>query len=206
MIVRQIPTARGQIFLTFDDGPDAVGTPEVLSVLRTHNIYATFFLVAEKARDQQALLKQILAEGHAVGNHSWDHRYRNYFRGPVHLGRWLQRAQDEFMQLGVTSLSGFRPPAGVIFSHLIDAARNQGLPLVLWNERFHDAIFPWTLAKAKRSASRLTGGSIVLLHDRQSAKRIGPFCATLNSYIEQLKARGFTFAKLPATAELLGQS
>lgn len=205
MIIRHMPAASGQVFLTFDDGPDAIGTPEVLRVLREQNISATFFLVAEKARAQQPLLKQILAQGHAIGNHSWDHRYRSYFRGPTQLGRWLEKAQDEFMRLGVPSLSGFRPPAGIIFPHLIEAAQAQGLPLVLWNERFHDAIFPWTLAKAKRSANRLTGGSIVLLHDRQSAKRIGPFCTTLNSYIDQLKARGFTFAKLPATADLLGR-
>jgi hypothetical protein len=85
---------------------------------------------------------------------------------------------------------------------LVKVAKRKNLPLVLWNERFHDAVIPWSFNKASRSAERLRGGSIVLLHDRQNSKRIELFCGILASYIDRLKNRGLTFGKLPASAEL----
>lgn len=202
MIIRKLSSEPHSVYLTFDDGPDPVGTPRVLDILAQQGVKATFYLVAEKARANRDLLMRIRAEGHAIGNHSWDHRYRNYFRGPDHLERWMKRASDEFESLGVGPVSGFRPPAGVITPALIKAARRLNLPLVLWNERFYDAVLPWTFAKASESAKRLKPGSIVLLHDRQSPAQADRFCQILSSYITRLKDRGFNFDKLPSSAEL----
>lgn len=62
-----------EIVLTFDDGPTANVTPKVLDVLRDYGIKATFFVVANNAKDHPAIMKRIVAEGHIVANHSLDH-------------------------------------------------------------------------------------------------------------------------------------
>lgn len=64
-----------EIALTFDDGPDPDWTPVVLQTLKDHGIKATFFLVGQKAKAHPELVKQILQEGHSVGNHTWNHAH-----------------------------------------------------------------------------------------------------------------------------------
>jgi peptidoglycan/xylan/chitin deacetylase (PgdA/CDA1 family) len=64
---------KGEIALTFDDGPDPVWTPVVLNILRDHGVKATFFLVGRKAKAYPDLVKEILRDGHSIGNHTWDH-------------------------------------------------------------------------------------------------------------------------------------
>ncbi len=185
------------VYLTFDDGLDAQATPAVLDVLKRHQANATFFLIAERLEGREELLARVLAEGHAIGNHSLDHRYRRYFAGRSRIRSWLNEAEIVFERFGVREkLVGFRPPAGILTPPLVRELRARGEPLVLWNERFYDAVFTWTEAKAKKSAARLQGGSIVLLHDRQEARRLPSFLKTLDVYISELKARGFELRAL----------
>lgn len=61
------------VALTFDDGPNATYTPEMLAVLRRHRVHGTFFVVGERVAHNPALLKQVAADGNVIGNHSWDH-------------------------------------------------------------------------------------------------------------------------------------
>ena len=65
---------KGEIALTFDDGPNPNTTPRVLQILRDHGIKATFFLVGHNVERYPDLVKQILLEGHSVGNHTWTHK------------------------------------------------------------------------------------------------------------------------------------
>lgn len=65
---------KGEIALTFDDGPNPNTTPLVLEILREHGIKATFFLVGHNVERYPDLVKQILREGHSVGNHTWTHK------------------------------------------------------------------------------------------------------------------------------------
>jgi peptidoglycan/xylan/chitin deacetylase (PgdA/CDA1 family) len=196
VILRSLPASPEKIFLTFDDGPDARGTPAVLDVLRRKNVPATFFLVAEKLREEPTLVERIQREGHAIGNHSWDHRYRHLFRGSGHLKNWLMRAEAEFTERGVLRVVGFRPPAGMMTPNLLRAAGELNLPVILWNERFYDSVWKWSEGRALRSARAIRGGSIVLLHDRQRTGRIQTFCACLDIYIDAIRARGLSFAAL----------
>lgn len=70
----RLHTGTNEIVLTFDDGPTPNVTPKVLDVLKEHNIKATFFVVANNAKDYPAIMKRIVAEGHIVANHSLDHQ------------------------------------------------------------------------------------------------------------------------------------
>jgi peptidoglycan/xylan/chitin deacetylase (PgdA/CDA1 family) len=196
--VRSVPVtgATREIFLTFDDGPDETGTPQVLELLAKHKVKATFFVVAERAKEHHALLAQIQQTGHAIGNHSLDHRYGPYFHRSAYLKRWLGDAENILSQLTGAPTVGFRPPAGVQTPELHRAARELGLPIILWNERFFDSVFRWDVTAALKSSHRLTPGSIVLLHDRQKPKNLSLFLRTLGIYIEALSKRGFEFRAL----------
>src|SRR5262249_31521864 len=80
--VRRIPPRPGEsraLYLTFDDGPFPPCTEEVLAVLAALEAKATFFLIAERAESHPSLVKRLLDEGHAIGNHSLDHRYQPFF-------------------------------------------------------------------------------------------------------------------------------
>lgn len=194
-MLRRVPGHAQSVFLTFDDGPDPVGTLPVLEVLKKYNAKATFFVIAEKIRRNPELLREILRQGHTLGNHSWDHNYRNFWRGVDALKDWIRRGDEELRKEGAFSV-GFRPPAGVITPKLRRAAADLGQPIIMWNERFYDAVLPWGGWRARRSAAKLEGGSIVLLHDRQSAVRVNDFCKTLDTYLACLKDRGLKFEAL----------
>src|SRR3954464_6968769 len=105
MIIRSLPTQTKNIYLTFDDGPDPVGTPAVLDVLKAKNAKSTFFLIAEKARAYPAVVERIQREGHAIGNHSLDHLYRRYFSGRRKLGHWIADAEQVFAEMGIGELT-----------------------------------------------------------------------------------------------------
>ncbi len=195
MILRRVKSHSQSVFLTFDDGPDPVGTKPVLEVLAKYDARATFFVITDKAKREPTLIEEILSAGHTIGNHSADHAYRHLFRGEAHLRTWIESADQGLRAQGINPV-GFRPPAGVLTPHLLAAARASAQPVVLWNERFFDAVIPWGEARARRSAGRLKGGSIVLLHDRQRAARVNKFCKTLDTYLACLEQRGLRFEAL----------
>ena len=66
-------TARKIAYLTFDDGPSHKITPRILTTLARYEVHGTFFVVGRNAAKHPELMKRIVAEGHAIGNHSWDH-------------------------------------------------------------------------------------------------------------------------------------
>ncbi|MGZ3721724.1 MAG: polysaccharide deacetylase family protein [Bdellovibrionales bacterium] len=202
MILRSMPSQSGKIFLTFDDGPDPVGTAAVLDVLARKKVPATFFLIAERVRAQRDLVQRIQDDGHAIGNHSLDHRYRNFFRGDSSLKTWLEKAEAEFSNADIHDLAGFRPPAGIVTPRLKRVAADLDLEVILWNERFYDAVIPWGKSRALKSAAKIKSGSIVLLHDRQLTSRILRFCETLELYIDAIRARGLEFDRLTSASKL----
>lgn len=183
------------IYLTFDDGPDAIGTPRVLDLLDRHGIRVTFFLVATQARNHPDIVRRILKSGHTIGNHSFDHSYGIFFQGFRPLLEWVKRSEEEFRSLGIATI-GFRPPAGVRTPHLHQALRQLDIPLVLWHRRFFDTVRPFSRLRAERAARRDPPGSIVLLHDRQKPHRLPGFLEALDVYIGTVKRRGLQFRAL----------
>ena len=190
--LRFIETQKKVIYLTFDDGPDGARTEAVLEILKKFNAKATFFLIAEKASAQSALVAKIIADNHAIGNHSLDHKYRNYFTRAPSIQKWIEQAEIIFAQLGINSV-GFRSPAGVQTPELHLALDKLNLPLILWNKRFFDTVFEWTPQRAIASLETTTPGSIVLLHDRMSETKLTKFKITLSNYLEAATNRGFEF-------------
>ncbi len=194
-VLKQIPNSTDSLYLTFDDGPDALGTPAVLELLKKLQCHATFFLIAEKAKAHPDLVQTILDEGHSIGNHSLDHRYRAFFASSSQMQSWIEDSTAIFKGMGIFPV-GFRPPAGVRTPKLHQALGRLKVPLILWNKRFFDTTLPFTAARALRSLEQTNPGSIILLHDRQRPARLLPFLKTLEIYLRAGQSKGLQFRAL----------
>jgi peptidoglycan/xylan/chitin deacetylase (PgdA/CDA1 family) len=156
---------RKQFALTLDDGPDPEVTPRVLDLLDQHGVRATFFCIAQRAQAQPLLLREIVARGHDVQNHSHAHRHTFSLLGPRAVWREIERAQQVLADLAGLRPHCFRAPAGLRNPFLDPVLHRLSLRLVSWTRRGFDTV----TADASRVLGRLThamaAGDIVLLHD-----------------------------------------
>lgn len=177
------------LYLTFDDGPDAQYTEQILSLLRRKNCKATFFCVAERAKAHRSTVEQMVKEGHAIGNHSLDHRYRYYFASDARLENWILDADKMLTEIAGIKPIGFRPPAGVVTPPLKRVLARTRIPLVMWSHRFFDGVFSLSLSRLLRAASSAPNGAIFLLHDRGVGKDIPMF----EKFLDLSRAQGISF-------------
>lgn len=178
----------GDIALTFDDGPDPDRTPQILDALARAGASATFFLIGSRVAGCSALVRRILAEGHAIGNHTLDHSGL-VWRGETFIEATLVRAQQTiFDACGVTP-DIVRAPFGRRDAAFYRVARRLCLQPVFWSRD----TFDWTGLPASIVASRLGNarrGDIVLMHDG-APKATGTLQA-LTVGLARLAARGRT--------------
>lgn len=198
-LIRRMPSLEPVLYLTFDDGPDPAGTPAVLELLKKYRAHASFFLIGIYAQTHPSLVKQIVAEGHAVGNHSPDHRYRNYFHSSARLMNWIEDGEKILRDVTGAPTIGFRPPAGVRTPPLNAAVRRLQIPLILWNTRFYDSVWSWRETRALKSLESARGGDVILLHDRQRPENRESFLCTLDIYLDRAVQKGFRFERLAIT-------
>ncbi len=193
------------LFLTFDDGPDEHGTAATLDVLARHGATATFFVIASEARRRPDLLKRIADAGHAVGNHSLDHKWRAFFASRRHMLAWVGESERILADLLGHPTVGFRSPAGVHTPPLAWALSELDLPLIHWDVRFYDAVWPWRAERALKSLEATAPGSVVLLHDRQRPKNLAKYLETLALYVPAAQTEGFALTRLPPRQGAGGQ-
>jgi len=190
---------RRQFALTLDDGPDPEVTPRVLDLLDAHRTRATFFCIAERAQAAPALVREIVARGHDVQNHSHSHRHHFALLGPRALAREIDRAQRVLADLTGVRPHCFRAPAGLRNPFLDPVLHAQNLNLVSWTRRGFDTVSD----DADRVLARLThgmaAGDIVLLHDghaRRDARGVPVVLEVLPRLLAQASALGLAGATL----------
>lgn len=106
------PKDRKIAFLTFDDGPDPEVTPLLLDMLKEKQVKATFFLIGFKAMRYPDLVKRTIAEGHAVGNHTWDHDTSQIYRTPEAFAESVEKASYAIWEAAGVWPTIVRPPNG----------------------------------------------------------------------------------------------
>ncbi|MEK6664794.1 MAG: polysaccharide deacetylase family protein [Pseudomonadota bacterium] len=163
-------TARNEIALTIDDGPDPVVTPQVLDILDRHAAQATFFCVGEKAARYPDLCREIVRRGHAVENHSQHHRHYFALMGPAGFMRELQSAQNTLTQITGQHPQFFRAPAGIRNPLLDPVLARLGLRLTSWSARGFDTRIGDVARVNNRLLRSLRAGAILLLHDGNAAR------------------------------------
>lgn len=156
-----VRTREKLIALSFDDGPDPESTPAVLDALARLGMRATFFVVGERAARHPELIARIVAEGHEIGNHSWDHPSLPELSAAA-VAEQIARTRAALAPHGQELL---RPPYGdqSLTSHLL--ARRSGYRVVIWGVAAEDWRGDDAETLAGRIVSQAGAGAIVLLHD-----------------------------------------
>jgi len=185
--------ARRVVALTFDDGPGPY-TPRVLAILRRFRVHATFFVIGRQVRGYEGLLRRELAEGNAIGDHTFTHA--NVSGGGV---RQMLSTQGAIRRATGYTPCLFRAPYGAVSGTLIRQARSLGMNTIQWSVDPRDWSRPGTGAVYSRIVSATRPGAIILMHDAGGPR--GQTVAALPRVIATLRARGYRFATLP---QLLG--
>ncbi|MGF9965876.1 polysaccharide deacetylase family protein [Bacillus rhizoplanae] len=184
-----------QVALSFDDGPDDVYTPKVLDILSKKNVRATFFVVGKQIRLFPGMLKRIVVEGHALGNHSWSHlKFPELTTSE--LKNEIQRTNEEIISVTGYKAEIVRPPFGLFTNsdlHIID---DLSLKLILWSVDTLD----WMGLPMEQIISivmrDVSPGSIVLQHSLNLLPLDGTL-EVLPVLIDNLVSQGYQFVTIP---------
>lgn len=184
----------GRIAFTFDDGPNHQYTAAVLDVLRRHGARGTFFCVGELAAQQPELIRRMAAEGHAIGNHTHQHR-KLAWEGRRGIEFQVDSAQAAIAQAGVPAPVLFRAPHGVKSPFLRRVLRARGMMLCAWSVDVQDFQSPGTDVLLRRGWNGLRDGEIVLMHDGGGER--SQTAEALDRFLTECQRRGLQAVTLP---------
>jgi len=183
-LVWRIPNNENKIYLTFDDGPIPGNTEWILKTLRFYNIKATFFCVGDNVRKYPHLFKKIIEEGHAVGNHTFNH-----------LSGWNTLGSTYMTNVNLASTyvktKLFRPPYGKVRVSLCRKL-SKNYKIIMWDVLSLD--YDQTISGKEcfdNVMSNTSTGSIIVFHDNIKAKK--NLYEALPMCIEHLLMQGYTF-------------
>lgn len=156
------------ISITFDDGPNPDFTPKVLSLLKGHKAKATFFLIGKNAEKHPEIVRQIIDEGHTIGNHSYSHSKNFGFFSSEKVATELNQTNTILKEITGKDIKMFRPPFGVTNPNIKKTLKNTGHFSIGWSKRSLDTTNLSDEKILKRITSNLKRGDIILLHDSSS--------------------------------------
>jgi peptidoglycan/xylan/chitin deacetylase (PgdA/CDA1 family) len=185
-----------KILFTFDDGPVPESTPLILDTLLKHNIKAAFFCVGENIEKHPDLYRRIVAGGHLVGNHTYNHKAISK------LNRDQAVEQIELFNTVINQHAGnrvlyFRPPYGKFDLSTLGVLKKMNLKTVMWSLLTYD--FKKSIGTVKFAAEKyLRKNSIIVLHDSLKSKDI--IAGSISYIVEEASHKGF---QIGAPAECL---
>lgn len=201
-------TDRKVVYLTFDDGPHPPETERVLDVLRERGARATFFLIGSKVSGNEAVLRRMLEEGHALGLHTYSHAGTFPLLSFDKMLADVNEGKRAVESVAGKKISLFRPPFGVTNPTIAKVVRTLGLQTVGWDVRSFDTMFckssehsckqsghDWYVPVVERIMKQVRPGSVILLHDRLDGAS-----GLLALLLDSLAASGYDFTRaLPNT-------
>lgn len=201
-------TDRKVVYLTFDDGPHPPETERVLDVLRERGARATFFLIGSKVSGNEAVLRRMLEEGHALGLHTYSHAGTFPLLSFDKMLADVNEGKRAVESVAGKKISLFRPPFGVTNPTIAKVIRTLGLQTVGWDVRSFDTMFckssehsykqsghDWYVPVVERIMKQMRPGSVILLHDRLDGAS-----ELLALLLDSLAASGYDFTTaLPNT-------
>jgi peptidoglycan-N-acetylglucosamine deacetylase len=179
--------------MTFDDGPSAEYTPRLLDLLKARHLKATFFLIGQNVQAHPELVRRIIAEGHEVGNHTWDHPQLSKLSDERATDE-IEKTQDAIRAAcGVTPVL-LRPPYGALNKpqHVWIPQRLK-LNVIYWSVDTLDWKHPGAATITQRVLAGARSGAIILQHDIH-AQTIDAMAAALDGLI----AKGYRLVTVSA--------
>ena len=191
-IIRHVPVKAGRkVFaLTFDDGPWPHATRRILQILRERKVKATFFMLGQEVRNYPEIARAVRDEGHAIGNHSWNHPSR-----PRDARAQIERTNAEIKKAVGFTPNLFRPPYGLVTNGMTREAMKENMAVILWSSDSRDWAHPGSAAMIRTVLQQASPGGIALLHDGGGHR--SQTIAALPVIIERLQARGYKFVTVP---------
>ncbi|MGG1660381.1 exo-beta-N-acetylmuramidase NamZ domain-containing protein [Brevibacillus sp. NRS-1366] len=207
------PTGTDKVaYLTFDDGPSPI-TPLVLDTLKKHQVKATFFIVGRNVPGNEAILKRIISEGHAVGGHTYSHDYRVAYKSKDAFFADLEKGNQLIEKATGVKPTVFRYPGGStnsvslkyqdpklyneqqpVMKAIKEEANKRGYIFIDWNVTNGDARSNhYTAAGALANIKQQVKSQkeiVILMHD---ASTKAPTAQALPEVISFLKAKGYRF-------------
>ncbi len=181
------------LYLTFDEGYEAGYTSKILEVLKENDVKAAFFITAHYLNTQEELVKQMIDEGHIVGNHTVNHK------SMPELSE--EEIKKEVMDLHTSIYEKFgyemryiRPPKGEFSEKSIKYTNTLGYKTVMWSFAYED----WNENKQpneekakEKIINNFHNGEIILLHGNSKTNT-----NILDSIIKEAKGMGYEFKSL----------
>jgi len=156
---------KNQILLSFDDGPDPALTPLILDLLDQYDAKALFFIIGNRAEKFPAVIKEIQARGHIIGNHSWSHHHYFDFFSVNKMIVEVERTNELLQQILGEKPLYFRPPFGITNPRIRRLVEKTGMKSVSWSFRSYDTKSRSNERIIKKMRTDIKGGQILLFHD-----------------------------------------
>lgn len=180
-----------EIALSFDDGPAKNYTPEILQILKKENVKATFFCIGNRIASNEDILKQVDAEGHIIGNHSYSHHFWFDMYSSKKMQADLRQMDDELQRVTGQRPKLFRPPYGVTNLNLKKAIVKGGYIPVGWSVRSLDTVAKDEKQLLNKIKSGIKPGAVFLFHDTCKIT-----LKVLPEFIQEVKKQGYQIVPL----------
>lgn len=198
------PTTEDKIVaLTFDDGPNGLYTSQLLDILSRHEVHVTFFVVGINVNKYPDIVRRMVTEGHAVGNHTCTNP------PGIEITGWSYKELDAGQRAIYNAIGRnpvlFRPPFGKKTPWMLTQVRRHGMTTITWSVSVNDAHAASAQVVADRIMQRTHPGSIIVLHDGDEMRYERDRTVLLDAVpqiVERLKAEGYTFVTVPQMLNL----
>ena len=181
------------IYITFDNGYEAGYTSKILETLKNNNVKATFFITAHYVNTQEELVKQMIDEGHIVGNHTVNHKSMPDL-SEDEIKKEIMDLHQVIYQKFNYEMKYMRPPKGEFSERTLDITNSLGYKTVMWSFAYED----WNENKQpneekakEKILNNLHNGEIILLHGNSKTNT-----NILDAIIKEAKNMGYEFKSL----------
>ncbi|MCC6747505.1 MAG: polysaccharide deacetylase family protein [Deltaproteobacteria bacterium] len=182
------PRRGRRLAITFDDGPNGAFTEEVLELFRRHGGKATFFMVGQSVEREPELARRVLAEGHAVGSHTYSHQ-KLHRLSRAEMVSEVERGHACLEAAGINGSRLFRAPHGLKTFALVRHLTRRGIRLIGWTDGVYDTDCPSAEIIAARALKKLRPGEILLLHDGKQGHDRRPMVTALDTILAACRER-----------------
>lgn len=189
------PTQEKRIYITFDAGFENGNMPQILQALEKHHVKAVFFLVGNFMEKEPELLKQMVAAGHTIGNHTYSHPDMSAISGKESFLQELQKNENVYQKItGQDMPKLYRPPQGKYSEQNLQMANELGYKTVFWSLAYVDWYQdqqPTADEAFSKLIPRIHSGAVLLLHSTSSTN-----AQILDELLTRYEEMGYQFGNL----------
>ena len=185
---------KNKICFTFDDGPHE-NTIQILGVLKKYNIKASFFVIGKNCKSNPEILKQLKADNHIIGNHSFSHTTNLGWASTKKIEAEINQTNQIIQEITGIKPTFYRPPFGITNPNIARAIQRTQMKSVGWTIRSFDTMIHDSKKLLQRTRGRInSSGHILLMHDTY-----GHSAQTLEELILDCQKKGIKFVNLNDT-------